>query len=151
MRHAGLLFLLLITSVVCLPLGGIGLADLTVYTDFASFDGATDTAIVENFESATIPKNTGMGSFTSQGITYQPFPAPLYVAAAPHGGFGTTPTSAVLTGIGDEFFQILLKDKAAKAVGFDVYLNYVGSPVTTEYYGSTGNLLGSFIDRKSVV
>lgn len=144
--------MLFVWAAVLLPLSGVSSAAFTAFTDFTSFDAATDTVLVETFESVA-PKDTPLASFTSNGITYtglQPAGTNVWVASAGYSNFGLgggLTTSAVLTSTGYEFFEIELGTLAATAVGFDVYLNGDGN-VTTRYYGSTDNLLATIIDAR---
>jgi len=145
---------LFVWAAVLLPLSGVSSAAFTAFTDFTSFDAATDTVLVETFESVA-PKDTALASFTSNGITYtglQPTGANVWVASAGYNNFGLgggLTTSAVLTSTGYEFFEINLgAANASTAVGFDAYLNGDGY-VTTRYYGSTDNLLATIQDNRS--
>jgi hypothetical protein len=56
-------------------------------------------------------------------------------------------TTSILTATGIEDFLINLALLANPAVGFDVYLNNYG-PVTTQYFGATDNLLGTYVDTR---
>ena len=117
----------------------------TYYTDFASFDAATSTTIVEDFE-ASGPKKTPLSSFTSNGNTYtglagSPFPN-VWLAPSGMTSFGVSAiTSTVLTANGDEDFRVDL-GKPSNVLGFDTYINKYG-PATLELYGEDG-LLDTF-------
>jgi len=115
------------------------------YSDFASFDLATDTALVEDFE--TFP-STGviLPSFTSNGNTYtgltgNPFPNVIVVSTS-NPNFSFPLSSSVLTANGDEDFTVDF-GSPQKALGFDTYLNSDG-PATVSVFGSSG-LLDTFI------
>ena len=115
------------------------------YTDAVSFNAASNTTLVEDFE-AFLPKNTGLPSFVSNGNTYTGFagtPSPnVYVANAGFTNFGVPiTTSAVLTANGDEDFTVDFGSPST-AVGFDTYLNGLGL-ATVQVFGTSG-LLGSF-------
>jgi hypothetical protein len=127
---------------------------VTVFTDFSSFDAATNTVLVEDFE-AVIPKDTALLSFTSNNITYTGLQATspnVWVASAGYTNFGIpgATTSAILTATGNEVFEIDLSAVASRAVGFDVYLNdpYVYGSVTTQYYGSTNDMIVTVFDYR---
>lgn len=115
------------------------------WTDFASFDAATTTTLVEDFETFA-PKNIPLPSFVSNGNTYtglagSPFPN-VFVASAGFTNFGVPiTTSSVLTANGDEDFTVDF-GSPSNAVGFDTYLNAFG-PANIQVFGSSG-LLGSF-------
>ncbi len=147
---------ILVWGASLLLLAGVASADLTPFTSFDAFDAATNTVLVEDFESDDLTRGEALTSFTSNGITYAGLQATnpnVWLAPAGYKNFGlgvhgTEPTtSTVLTSTGYEFFKIELGAKAATAVGFDVYLNADG-PVTTSYYGSTGNLIKTITDTR---
>lgn len=117
------------------------------YTDLASFDAASQTSLVEDFELVS-PKNTPLPTLTTNGITFVglagiPFPN-VYVASPGFTNFGVpVTTSSVLTANGAEDFRVELQlSSPSTAVGFDTYLNGYG-PATIEVHGS-GGLLGTF-------
>jgi hypothetical protein len=131
---------------------GVSSAAFTVYADLSGFHASTSSSLVEDFE-AVVPKNTALASFTSNGITYtglQASGANVWVASAGYTNFGLpgATTSSILTSTGPEDFEINLGAMASRAVGFDVYLNSFG-PVTTQYFGSTGNLIHTVIDMRA--
>ncbi len=144
----------LMWGAILLSLSGVSSAAFTVFDNFADFDAATDTILVEDFE-GVIPKDTALASFTSNSITYTGLQDPtivtpnVWVASAGYTNFGIpgATTSAILTSTGYELFDIDLSAVPATAVGFDVYLNGDGA-VTTQYYGSTDNLLLTVIDGR---
>ncbi len=143
----GLLF-----ALAYLPLCSSARADL-YYLDQAAFQTAyPGVGVHETFEGVA-PKNTALGSFTSNGITYtglQPVGANVWVASAGYNNFGIQPattTSAVLTSTGYELFEIDLSGVPARAVSFDVYLNNDG-PVTTRWYGQDDTLLSTYTDDR---
>lgn len=118
------------------------------YTDILSFDAASNTVVVEDFENvAPTPTDTAVSFFTNNGNTYTgitsaPFAANVWVATPPYNNFGVVPTtSAILTATGDEDFRVDFGTPST-AVGFDTYLNGLG-PATVQVFGS-GGLLGSF-------
>ncbi len=136
-----------VLAAVLLPLSGVSSAAFNFYTDAVSFDAATDTVLVEDYEGVT-PKGTALASFTSNGITYTGLQDPtivmpnVWVAPAGYTNFGIpgATTSAILVSTGYEYFEIDLSAWSPTAIGFDVYLNNDG-PVTTRYYDSDDNLL----------
>ena len=116
------------------------------YTDVVSFDAASNTTLVEDFE-AFVPKNTILANFVSNGNTYTGLAgapgANVFVAAAGFTNFGVPiTTSTVLTANGDEDFTVDFGSPST-AVGFDTYLNRFGS-ATVQVFGS-GGLLDTFI------
>ncbi len=142
----------LLFTLAVLPLCSSARAGL-YYLDQASFQTAYPSGgVQETFEGVT-PKDTALGSFTSNGITYaglQPVGANVWVASTGYDNFGIRPaatTSAVLTSTGYELFEIDLSGVPAWAVGFDVYLNRDG-PVTTNWYGKGDTLLSTFTDNR---
>lgn len=129
-------------------------AAFSFYTDLVSFDAATDTVVVEDYEGVT-PKDTALAAFTSNGITYTGLQAPaivtpnVWVASAGYTNFGIPgpTTSAILVSTGYEFFEIDLSAWLPTAIGFDVYLNDDGG-VATRYYDSDDNLLYTIINLR---
>jgi len=122
-----------------------GFAAVIFYTDLPTFDSASSTTLVEDFESFS-PKNTRLSSFTSNGITYTGFagtPSPnVFVSAPGFTNFGVpVTTSSILTANGDEDFTLDFSTPTT-AVGFDTYLNQFG-PADVKVFGSSG-LLGAF-------
>ncbi|MEM9544311.1 MAG: PEP-CTERM sorting domain-containing protein, partial [Cyanobacteria bacterium P01_E01_bin.42] len=117
---------------------------VTFYTNFADFDAATTTTLVEDFE-AVFPKSTNLPSFVSNGNTYtgitstgSAFPN-VNVVPAGATGFGVpVTTSSVLTASGDEDFRVDF-GTPAEAVAFDTYLNVFG-PATVRVFGASGLL-----------
>jgi hypothetical protein len=115
------------------------------YTDVVSFNAASNTSLIEDFE-AFVPKNTGLASFVSNGNTYTGIAGTpsgnVYVANAGFTNFGVPiTTSAVLTANGDEDFTVDFGSPST-AVAFDTYLNGLGT-ATAQVFGTSG-LLGSF-------
>jgi len=141
----------LVLAAVLIPLSGVSSAAFSVYTDFASFDAATDTTLVEDFEGINPSEmDTPLASLTSNGITYTGLQATnpnVWVASAGYTNFGLADptTSAVLTATGYEFFEIDLSATPYRAIGFDVYLNDDG-PVTTRYYDAADDLIWTIGD-----
>ena len=119
------------------------------FTDFASFDAASDTVLKEDFENWPYAYDARLyGPVTNNGITYTGLagtPQPnIWVASPGYTNFGVKPTtSSVLTANGDEDFQFELAfDDPVTALGFDTYLNSFG-PAVIEVYSAEG-LLGTF-------
>jgi hypothetical protein len=122
-------------------------ANLVFFTDFSSFDAASDTTIVEDFENV-FPRSTPLSSFVSQGnrhiglagidLLSQPFPN-VYLAPPGATSFmvGTPTTSTVLTANGDEDIRVELGSPVT-AVGFDT--DNAVSPATVEVIGAGGSL-----------
>jgi len=143
-----------VLAAVLLPLSGVSSAAFSLYTDLVSFDAATDTVVVEDYEGVT-PKGTALASFTSNGIIYTGLQDPtivmpnVWVAPAGYTNFGIPgpTTSAILVSNGYEFFEIDLAAWMPTAIGFDVYLNNDGA-VTTKYYDSDDNLLYTIFDLR---
>jgi hypothetical protein len=122
---------------------GSGYGNPTYYTDFASFDAVTNTSIVEDFESLSIPYATALTSFTSNGNTY------TGLAGIPYPNvwvFKQNSESNFLTANGDEDFTVDFGNPTT-AVGFDTYVNSYG-PAVIQIYGSDG-LLGTFTHSHS--
>ncbi len=141
----------LLAGAILVLSGGVSSAALSVYTNSGSFITDTGSVLWETFEGVT-PKDTALPSFTSNGVTYTGVQASspnVWVASAGYTNFGVpVTTSSVLTSTGNEVFTIDLSANPAMAVGFDVYLNRFGS-VTTEWYGSGNNLLGTVVDARA--
>lgn len=119
------------------------------YTDVVSFDAASNTVLVEDFEDvAPTPTDRAVPGFTNNGNTYTglsstPFSPNVWVATPPYHNFGVNPTtSSILTATGDEDFLIDFGTPST-AVGFDTYLNEFG-PAFVQVFGS-GGLLDTFI------
>ena len=144
-----------VLAAVLLPLSGVSSAAFNFYTDVVSFDAATDTVLVEDYEGVS-PKDTALASFTSNGITYTGLQDAtivmpnVWVASAGYTNFGIpgATTSAILVSTGYEYFEIDLSAWLPTAIGFDVYLNNDGS-VKTRYYDSDDNLLQTLVDVRS--
>jgi hypothetical protein len=138
----------LITLAVVGGLAGAVEAAPTFFTDSGSFDAATNSALVEDFEAFT-PKDTALASFVSNGNTYtglssDPLTPNVWVADSGYTNFGVAVTSsAVLTATGDEDFKVEFGSPST-AVGFDTYLNGSG-PASIEIHG-----LGGLIDTYSL-
>ncbi len=140
----------LVLAAVLLPLSGASPAATSVYTNSAAFDAVTDATLVETFEGVT-PKNTALASFTSAGITYTGTQATnpnVWVASSGYTNFGVpVTTSSVLTATGAEDFVVDLSGFDYTAVGFDAYLNSLGS-VVVEVYGSGPLPMMTIIDGR---
>jgi hypothetical protein len=121
------------------------------YTDVGSFNAASSTALVEDFEViAPTPKDTALPSFTHNGNTYTGISSPLaspnvWVASPGYTNFGLpgATTSSVLTATGDEDFTVDFGSPST-AVGFDTYLNRFG-PALVRVFGTGGFFLDSFV------
>jgi hypothetical protein len=132
-------------------LTGVVQASPTVYTDSASFQAYNSVSLLENFDAVT-PKDVYLTpSFTSNGVTYtatQAVNPNLIVTSHDYGNFGEPLASpTVLTASGNEEFTIDLSAHPFQAVGFDVYPNGLG-PITTNWYGSGGTLILSYVDSR---
>jgi hypothetical protein len=118
-------------------------AQLIYYTNLASFSAATNTTLVEDFESIT-PRETSLPPFTHNGNKYTGIAAPLYIAAPGDtnpgpSAFGVPITpSSVLTANGDEDFTVDFGTPKS-VVGFDTYTNNFG-PAIIKIYGPGGLL-----------
>ena len=116
------------------------------YTDFGSFDAATNTTIVEDFEGIS-PKDAPQDSFTNNGITYQaissdPRKPNVWVSSPGYPNYGVVSTaSSILTATGDENFSVEFS-VPTQVVGFDTYLN--NSPPANIQIFSDTNLIGSY-------
>jgi hypothetical protein len=140
----------LVTGAILVSFGNVGLATPTLYTDSGNFITENNVFLVEDFE-AVLPKDTALPSFTSNGITYTGVQASnpnVFVASPGYTNFGVpVTTSSILTSNGNEEFIVDLSSNPAVVVGFDVYLN--GNSVTTQWYGSSNNLLATVVDARS--
>ena len=143
----------LVLAVVLIPISGVSSAAFSTYNDFTSFDAATDTTRVENFEGINPAEmDTPLASLTRNGITYTGLQATnpnVWVASAGSANFGVADptTSAVLTADDYEFFEIDLSATPYRAIGFDVYFNDDG-PVTTRYYDAADDLILTVVDHR---
>lgn len=110
-------------------------AALISYSDLASFTGANTTVVVEDFESAAIPHDVAMSSFTHNGITFTGDAGVrthnVWDASAGYVNFSVPiTTSSVLTANGDENILMTFSSPST-AVGFDTYLNFYGPATIT--------------------
>lgn len=139
-------------SGVCLLSAAIPLsshASLVYFTNSVSFNSASTTSLVENFEATGVyPRDTPLPSLTHNGITYTGLAGVpshnVWVASPGYPNFGTpTTTTSILTANGDE--DILMSFLSpSTAVGFDTYLNTYG-PATISVFGLGGITLGSYV------
>jgi len=129
----------------------------TFYSTKASFDAATTTSVIEDFEGVpSASTNTPLAGFARNGVTYTPFAgspfANVWIAGPPvdYTNFGADVplvgssqiTSNVMVANGDEDIQA---DFVAPhfAIGFDSYFNGLG-PWTVQVLGLGGVSLASF-------
>ena len=121
-------------------------AQVSIFTDASTFDGATLSSIEATFESALTEQNlTGYSEGALEFTAINPVSGPLWVSAAgspSSGNFDATITSNVLTGNGADqlFFAFIISGSGATAIGFDVYTNRYAAP-TIRLYDSGGSLL----------
>ena len=134
-------YTVLATGLFVLAFSSVTHAATVFYSDFASFDAATSTTLVEDFEAVT-PEESGIPSFVSNGNTYTGVTSDVYIATPINLSFGAAPiTSDVLSANGDEDFKVDFGTPGTE-VGFDTYLADAGV-VTVKVFGASG-LLGSF-------
>jgi hypothetical protein len=134
----------IITAVILLLVATSARSTLVFYTDFSSFDAATQAVLIEDFE--TYPtKDAPLSSIYSNGITYDPTGATnnVWVSSPGYTNYGIpgATTSSILTATGDEHF-LVTPDSALSAIGFYIYLNQY-DPAYLNVFGSSG-LLGTF-------
>ena len=119
-------------------------AQLTLFTDEASFLSATNTTLTATFEAYD---EGVIGDFSEGEINFFTLGGPLYIATpggAASGNFTTPPiTSNVLTGNGEDDFFLEFTVSGRTAFGFEVYTNSSPTPPVIEVHGSEG-LLDSF-------
>ena len=137
MKHSGLIAL-----TVALTFCSSANASVVFYLTQPSFQTATPTTLLEDFESFA-PKDTALPSFTSNGVTYTGFAgAPfgnVWDASPGYNNFGAgvgTTTTSILTANGDEDFTMDFSSPY-RAVGFDGYLNGSG-PVAIQIFDISG-------------
>lgn len=124
------------------------------YTSKPAFDLVVGTSLLEDFESFA-PKDVGLASFTSNGVTYTAFAgtpsANVHVtspgATAYGAGVAQPTTSSILTANGDEDFTAVFATPVS-ALGFDTYLNGLGEATLSVFNGAS--LLGSYVYAASV-
>lgn len=130
-------------------------ASVVVYGDLPSFNAATNTTLIEDFEDPAIPHDTPLAGFVHNGNTYtglggSPFPN-VYDASAGYTNFGVpVTTSSVLTANGDEDFTVAF-GAPPRALGFDTYLNRFtfpdGHQGHVEVFGTSGLLATVNVDH----
>lgn len=107
------------------------------FTDYTSFDAASNTVLTEDFESLSPTMyDKALANFTSNGITYDGVGTHnVWIASPGYTNFGVNPTtSSVLTATGDEDFTAELNfSTPVTALGFDTYLNSFG-PASIEVW-----------------
>ncbi len=129
-------------SAAVLVFAAMAHADLTFYSDSASFAANTTINFTETFSSAT-PKDSALASFTNQGITYAPYATTsnIWVTDNAYTNFGVplVPAGAnVMTATGNEDLVVNIPlGLSITAVGLDTYLNSWG-PVTLQIHNSDG-------------
>jgi len=129
-----------IVGLLALALPGFSEAAPIYYTDFTSFDAATSTTLVEDFE-AIFPKDIALASFSSNGNTYTGFGGVtfpnVFVSSPGYTNYGIpVTTSSILTANGDEDFTVDF-GVGTNVLGFDTYLNSYG-PATIQLFSSSG-------------
>jgi len=150
----GTLQMKFVLSLALAGLAAIGTSTATAaplfFTDKASFDIATNTSLVEDFEATGQPSNVSIvPGFANNGIVYTGLASPNVFIADGFANFGLIGPipSRVLTASGLEDFTVDFGSPST-AVGFDTYLNLATVldntlPDTVRVFGSSG-LLGSF-------
>lgn len=134
-------------ATLALAATGAVFASSTAYSNKPLFIADTGAVLHDDFE-AFAPKDTGLGSLTSQGITYNSFGPHFNVVVTSPGyvnfgaGVPQPTTTSILTANGDENFEAVLSNPQY-AVGLDVYTNGLG-PATLDFY-SGSDLIVSFL------
>ncbi len=136
------LILFALTAAASFPLAAAQAASF--YSSKAAFDAAVDTVIVEDFESTGAAIETPLAGLSHNGITIVglagvPFPNIYILGAGTTGMASGVPqptTSQILSANGDEQFRITF-DAPHHAIGFDVYLNGLGTAEVRYYNGTT--------------
>jgi len=132
---------------IVLLFAGLSVAAPTYYTDLASFDAASETTLVEDFEDVSpYLKDHAYGSITLDGITYAGEGGTnVWVADSGYNNFGVKPTtSSVLTATGPEDFSVsFVLGGSCTALAFDTYLNWY-ELATIQVYGAGDVLLGTY-------
>jgi hypothetical protein len=132
---------------VVLLLAGLSAAAPSYYTDLTSFEAASQTTLVEDFEDVSpYNKDQAYASITLDGIVYDgEGTTNVWVASPGYTNFGVNPTtSSVLTATGPEDFSVsFVLGGSCTALAFDTYLNWYES-ATIQVYGAGDVLLGTY-------
>jgi hypothetical protein len=136
----GLLSAATITA-LCANATNASAATLTYFTDLASFNAASSTSLVDDFESGT-PKDTTFYGIYRNGNSFASGPYGIIIASPGNTHFGVQPitTTSILTANGslNQDFSIGFGTHPS-AVGFDTYTNIYGAP-TVAIIGGRGLL-----------
>ncbi len=129
--------LTLLSGLSLFAMSPVGYSAVTFSTNLSVFNRMTSTSIVEDFESFSDAARPS----SSNGISYSS-PINLWVASPGYTNFGVPiTTSSILTANGDEDYTLGFS-MPITALGFDTYLNGLGS-ATVSVFGNSG-LLGTF-------
>jgi hypothetical protein len=123
----------------------VGHAGVVFYTDLATFQANSTTAVAVTFEGFAPADEPIFSPITLGGVTFTPIssaprPPNLFVRT-PDGGqgnFAVPPDSIVLAARGNEHFDLTFAADPF-AVGFDTYTNTFSPPVVSVY--DTGGIL----------
>jgi len=123
-------------------------ASVTVYTSQSAFAAATTITNTATFDGVPTGRLAGL-VFTQSGIQFTSLPGghsihTLYIVPAHSSLVTPLPSSSVLSGDGDENFDIrLTSGNTFGSIGFDVYSNQYG-PRIVSLYAADNSLLGTF-------
>ena len=132
----------MLSVAACVVLASAARAQVTSYTNLAAFQSAAPSTVLRaTFESFPIGQVNDIAegglSFSNNGG------GPLYILDPGLGGTSPAPLSKILTGNGNERFDITFGGTNPFAVGFDTYTNFSLPPEISVFDGSN-TLIGSF-------
>jgi hypothetical protein len=116
-------------------------AQITVFTDLASFQAAAPSATVKStFEGFSTGE---VGDITDGGLSFaNNGGGPLYILDPSTGGTSPAPQSKILTANGNERFDITFGATTPTAVGFQTYTNSFAPPVVS-FFNAANAQIGS--------
>jgi hypothetical protein len=126
-------------AAICTNAPNASAATLTYFTDLASFNVASSTSAIDDFETGTPKEANGVKSFVRNGNTFTANSNDVVIASPGYTNFGVPiTTTSILSGNGNEDFTIAFGTPTS-AVGFDTYTT-PGGPSTVRIFGSSGLL-----------
>jgi hypothetical protein len=123
-------------------------ATVTVYTSQSAFTAATAVSNIATFDGVPTGRLASL-VYAQSGIQFTSIAGSnpihtLYIVPAGSNLVTPRPTSSVLSGDGDENFDIRLTSGSAfGSIGFDIYSNAYG-PRTVSLYDIMGGLIGTY-------